>query len=118
MVMEEAYLHERLAKHGIATIVPPEEGVRAELYRIIYEELSFNHFLPESRQTMVEAIRSLGLQGAEACILGCTEIELLVQQEHVPELPLLPSAEIHIQAIADVLLGKIELDEMLPTERL
>jgi aspartate/glutamate racemase len=47
--------------------------------------------------------------------LGCTEIELLVQQEHVPDLPLLPSAEIHIQTAADVLLGKVKLEDVLPS---
>jgi hypothetical protein len=40
----------------------------------------------------------------------------LVQQEHVPELPLLASAETHIQFIADILLGKIQVDELLPPE--
>ena len=115
--MEERYLHDRLARHGIETIVPKEEAVRKELYRIIYEELSFDNFQPSSRETMVKAIRGLGSQGAEACILGCTEIELLVQQEHVPELPLLPSAEIHIVTTADILLGKMQIDDVLPIGR-
>ena len=53
---------------------------------------------------------------AEACILGCTEIELLLQQQHVPELPLLPSAEIHIQATAELLLGDLKLDDVLPPD--
>ncbi len=65
---------------------------------------------------MVAAIRELETRGAEACILGCTEIELLVQQEHVPSLPLLPSAEIHIQTAANVLLGKIELEAVLSVQ--
>ncbi|MFK7805661.1 MAG: aspartate/glutamate racemase family protein [Anaerolineae bacterium] len=112
--MEEAYLHERLARHGISTIVPQETAVQEEVYRIIYEELSFNEFLESSRKTMVEVIRNLAAQGAQACILGCTEIELLVQQEHVPELPLLPSAEIHIQATADILLGRMLIEDVLP----
>lgn len=112
--MEQSYLQDRLARHGIATIVPQEKATREELYRIIYEELSFDDFRPESRQTMVAAMRALGAQGAQACISGCTEIELLVQQEHVPELPLLPSAEIHIQTTADILLGRMQLADVLP----
>ncbi|MFT5196919.1 MAG: aspartate racemase [Candidatus Promineifilaceae bacterium] len=114
--MEEAYLHDRLARHGIKTIAPQEEAVQEEVYRIIYEELSFNDFQESSRQTMAEVIRELGRQGAQACILGCTEIELLVQQEHVPELMLLPSAEIHIQATADILLGNMQIDDVLPAD--
>jgi aspartate racemase len=112
--MEEDYLKLRLLRHGITTIVPDEEHAREEIYRIIYEELSFNVFLDESRMKMVKAIRGLGERGIEACILGCTEIELLVQQEHVPGLPLIPSAEIHIQTAANVLLDKIKLDDVLP----
>ena len=112
--MEERYLHDRLACHGIETIVPEEVAVREELYRIIYEELSFENFQASSRETMVNAIRALAARGAEACILGCTEIELLVQQEHLPELPLLPSAEIHIETTADILLGKMQIEDVLP----
>jgi aspartate racemase len=114
--MEEDYLKLRLLRHGITTIVPEEEQIQEEIYRIIYEELSFNVFRDESRVKMVKAIRGLGERGAQACILGCTEIELLVQQEHVPSLPLLPSAEIHIQAAANVLLDKMKIEDVLPRD--
>ena len=63
---------------------------------------------------MVQVIREFETKGTDACILGCTEIELLVQQEHVPSFPLLPSGEIHIQTIANVLLGKVMLADLLP----
>ena len=112
--MEQSYLHDRLARHGISTVVPDRENVRAEIYRIIYEELSFNDFRPKSRQTMINAIRELG---TDACILGCTEIELLVQQEHVSDVMVLPSAEIHIQTIADILLGKMTVVDVLPSNK-
>ena len=73
-----------------------------------------NVFKEESRARMVEEIRKLKERGADAFISGCTEIELLVQQEHIPELPLFPSAEIHIETIANVLLGKVQLEDVLP----
>jgi aspartate racemase len=114
--MEEDFFKARLLRHGITAIVPEDKALQEEMYRIIYEELSFNDFRDESRSTMVEVIRGLVTQGAEACILGCTEIELLVQQQHVPELPLLPSAEIHIQATAELLLGNLELANLLPPD--
>lgn len=112
--MEEAYLKSRLALHGITTIVPESKQTREELYRIIIEELSYDIFRDESRKEMVQTIQGLGSRGVEACILGCTEIELLVQQEHVPTLPLIPSAAIHIQVAADILLGKIAVEDLLP----
>ncbi len=114
--MEEDYLKSRLMLHGITASVPEDEQTHEEIYEIICQELSHNVFRDESRTKMVNAIRGLEARGAEACILGCTEIELFVQQEHVPSLPLLPSAEIHIQTAANVLLGKVELEDVLPPE--
>ena len=114
--MEEDYLKSRLLLHGITTLVPEDERTQDEVYDIVCQELSYNVFRDESRTKMVDVIRGLEARGAEACILGCTEIELLVQQEHVPGFPLLPSAEIHIQTAANVLLGKVELEDVLPAE--
>ena len=114
--MEGNYLKARLLRHGITTLVPEEEPIQEEIYDIICQELSYNVFRDESRTKMVQAIRGLEARGVEACILGCTEIELLVQQEHVPSLPLLPSAEIHIQTAADLLLGKVALEDLFPPE--
>ncbi|MGZ0177988.1 MAG: aspartate/glutamate racemase family protein [Acidimicrobiales bacterium] len=114
--MEESYLRDRLARHGIATVIPKEVSAREEIYRIIYQELSLNEFRPESRATIVDTIRALGATGVQACLLGCTEIELLVQQEHVPELPLLMSAETHIQFAAEILLGNLAVEDVLPAK--
>jgi aspartate racemase len=112
--MEEDYLKSRLARHGITTLVPEAEQTREEIYEIITQELSYNVFRDESRARMVNVIRELEAQGVEACILGCTEIELLVQQEHLPTLPLIPSAAIHIQSAAGILLGKVALEAYTP----
>ncbi len=114
--MEEDYLKSRLLLHGITTLVPEEKQTQEQIYEIICQELSYNVFRDESRTILVKTIRGLEARGTEACILGCTEIELLVQQEHVPGYPLLPSAQIHIQTAANVLLGKVEMDDVLPPE--
>ena len=114
--MEGNHLKSRFFRHGITIIVPEEVQTQAEINKIICHELSYNVFRDESRATMVKAIRGLEALGAEVCISGCTEIELLVQQEHVPEIPLLPSAEIHIQATADILLEKLVLEDVLPSK--
>ena len=115
--MQEDYLKARLALHGIETLVPEEEDMQDAIYDIICQELSYNVFNEQSRELMVGVIRQLESRGAQGCILGCTEIELLVKQEHVPGLPLLPSAEIHIEAAADLLLGKLELSDVLPPSK-
>lgn len=112
--MEEDYLKERLHCHGIKTLVPEEQRTQEEIYEIICQELSYNVFNDSSRNRMIEEIYKLKERGAEACILGCTEIELLVQQSHVPQLPLIPSAEIHIETTANVLLEKTKLEDLIP----
>jgi aspartate racemase len=112
--MEEDYLRSRLSLHGITTVVPQEEELQDEIYEIICQELSFNILKDESRGKMVEWILALKARGAEACILGCTEIELLVKQEYIPDLALFPSAEIHIETAASVLLQEVALEDVLP----
>jgi aspartate racemase len=112
--MEEDYLRGRLLQHGIETIVPQDASEREMLYEIICQELSFDIFKDASRDRMVESILGLQARGAQACLLGCTEIELLVKQMDVPDTPLFPSAEIHIAAAADVLLGKRSLADIAP----
>lgn len=115
--MKENYLRDRFLMHGIKTMVPEEKETREEIYDIICQELSFNIFKDKSRKRFVEIIRSFKDRGAKAFISGCTEIELLVKQEHIPDFPLFPSAEIHIQTAADVLLGKVKLKDILPPKK-
>ena len=83
--------------------------------------MSYNRFLETSRAFIIREIAAIGTR---ACILGCTEIELLVQQEHMTaltgtvdgdkEVVLLPSAQIHIEAISGVLLGERQLTDFMP----
>lgn len=112
--MEEDYLKARLSAHGIDTIVPQDSMTRARIYDIICQELSFNVLRDESRDFLISIICALHAEGAEACLLGCTEIELLVQQQHIPDLPLFPSARIHIKAAADLLLGRTAVEQFRP----
>lgn len=93
--MRETYLKERLQRHGIAVVIP-DEGELSKIFSFIMNELGFNVFIDSTRSYFVEQIRALQAHGAQGVILGCTEIELLVDQIHVPEVPLFPSAKIHI----------------------
>ena len=112
--MEEDYLKAQLRLHNIDTVVPEDANVRDRMYEIICQELSFNNFRDESRDFFVNQIRNLSNDGAEAVLLGCTEIELLVKQDDIPDVRLLPSAQLHIAAIAEILLGRLSLDSLLP----
>ncbi len=92
--MEQSFYKERLTeKFGIEVIVPETEQQQV-VHNIIYSELCLGKITDESRQQYLKIINSLYEQGAEAVILGCTEIALLVQQDHT-KVPLYDTTEIH-----------------------
>lgn len=98
--MEEAFYRDRLSDHhGLQVIVPNTED-RDAIHRIIYEELCLGIVLPESRSEYRRIIESLASQGAEAIILGCTEISLLVSQRD-SGVPLFDTTAIHARAAAE-----------------
>jgi aspartate racemase len=93
--MSRPFYKKRLAAHGIKTLVP-NEPEQDEAHRIIMEELVSGRLLDSSRATYLRMISSLGEQGAQGIILGCTEIPLLVSQKNSP-LPLFDTTMIHAQ---------------------
>jgi len=101
--MEQDFLRDRLAGHGLTVIVPPADD-RAEVHRIIYDELCLGVVTEESRQVYREVIARLVDAGAEGIILGCTEIELLVDQSDSP-VPVFPTTRLHVEAALDVALA-------------
>ncbi|WP_424217409.1 aspartate/glutamate racemase family protein (plasmid) [Streptomyces sp. BI20] len=94
--MEQPFLRDRLAAGGVRTLVPDEDD-RAEVHRVIYEELCRGEIRPASRQRYREVIDRLVTAGAEGIVLGCTEIELLVGAEDSP-VPLFPTTRLHAEA--------------------
>jgi len=98
--MEQAFYRDRLStQHGLRVIVP-ESVDRDVVHRIIYEELCLGIVKPESRDAYRRAMRSLASQGAQAIILGCTEISLLVDQQD-SEVPLFDTTAIHARSAAE-----------------
>ncbi len=94
--MEQDFYKGRLEDvHGIGVLVPGVED-REIVHRAIYDELCQGVVSPDSRNEFVRIIKMLYKQGAEAVILGCTEIALLVQQEHT-SVPLFDTTRIHAE---------------------
>ncbi len=80
--MEQDFYKARLTeKYGIEVVVP-EKSEREDVHRIIYNELCLGTIDQKSRDRYLKIIAQLAENGAEAVILGCTEIALLVQQDH------------------------------------
>ncbi len=101
--MEQDFLKARLAAQGLNVLVPDADERRA-VHRIIYEELCVGVISEASRQVYQQAIANLAARGAQAIILGCTEIGLLIKPEH-SDLPLLDTTELHAQAALAFALG-------------
>lgn len=98
--MEQAFYKGRLReRHGLEVLVPGEAD-RALVHRVIYEELVQGRVEPASRAAYRAVIARLVGQGAQAVILGCTEIMLLVRPED-SAVPLFDTTSIHAEAAVE-----------------
>lgn len=103
--MEQAFYRERLEAAGIEVLIP-EQAQRDSIHRVVYEELCQGHINPDSRQAYLDIVASLSGRGAQAVILGCTEIGLLIRQADT-SVPLYDTAEIHaVQAVEQAVSGQ------------
>jgi aspartate racemase len=102
--MEEDFLSGRLeALHGLRVLVPPAPA-RAVVHRVIFEELCAGIVREPSREFYLGAIRDLAGRGAQAVVLGCTEIGLLVEPAHT-DVPLMDTTALHAAAAVDFALA-------------
>ena len=92
--MEHNFYKSRITElFGIEVLVP-EPDERTMLHAIIYDELCLGKIENTSRQQCLEIISRLFARGAQAVILGCTEIALLISQDHT-SIPLYDTTVIH-----------------------
>lgn len=95
--MEQAFYKGRLADHyGLEVVVPNTED-RALVHRVIYQELCLGQVEAASKAEYLRIIDALVEQGAEAVILGCTEIGMLVDQSDTA-VKLFDTTAIHAEA--------------------
>ena len=105
--MEQAFYKDRLReRHGLDVIVPAQQD-RDIVHRIIYEELCLGRIVDGSRDEYRRIIAGLVEQGAQAIILGCTEISLLVAQQDAA-VPLFDTTAIHARKAAEWALTSME----------
>lgn len=98
--MQQDFYRGRLTdRHALEVVVPNEADINI-VHKIIYDELCQGVVRQESRQRYLRIINDLHTQGAQAIIEGCTEIVLLVQQQHT-DIPLFDTTAIHAQAAID-----------------
>ena len=94
--MEKRFYIDELERRGLEVIIP-DVGI-TNLHGIIYEELVKGIIRDESRRIYVDAIARLQGRGAEAVILGCTEIGMLID-DSVSPLPTYDTTELHAKAL-------------------
>lgn len=98
--MEHDFYRGRLEKnHGLEVVVP-DELERGTVHRVIYEELCLGTVRDESRNAYRGIIAGLVARGAEAIILGCTEISMLVGRED-STVPIFDTTMIHARKAVD-----------------
>jgi aspartate racemase len=101
--MEQDFYVGRLRDmHGLEVIVP-EAGDRALVHRVIYDELCVGVVRDDSRGEYRRVMERLVEQGAEAILLGCTEIELLVGPEDA-SVPTFDTTRLHAERAVELAL--------------
>ena len=102
--MEESFYRERLKLRFGLDVVVPDESDREIVNRVIFDELCRGITSVDSRAEYRRIMGSLAMQGAQAILLGCTEISLLVNQEDSP-VPLFDTTTLHGRAAAEFALS-------------
>ncbi|MEJ6529232.1 aspartate/glutamate racemase family protein [Exiguobacterium sp. USCH10] len=95
--MESSFYRDLLKERYEIELMIPNEEDRQCIHDIIYDELIFGILTEASRLAYTRIIESLQADGAEGVILGCTEIPLLIQQQHV-SIPLFDTTYLHATA--------------------
>ena len=94
--MQQAFYRDRLAERFGLQVLLPATDEMAEIDRVIFTELCMGVFTAPSRSFYHQCLQNLRDQGAQAAILGCTEIGLLLEGVQSP-LPLVDSTGEHVQ---------------------
>ena len=96
--MEMPFYRERLTQAGIDVLVP-DASQRADIHRVIYDELCRGEVRDDSRARFAQIIGQLVSEGAQGVILGCTEIGLLLGPDDAA-VPLFDTTALHARAAA------------------
>lgn len=102
--MEQGFYKERMRECFDLEVLVPDALAREAVNRIIYQELVRGEVLAHSREALRAVIADLVAAGAQAVVLGCTELMLIVDTED-SAVPLFNTTELHAQAAVDFACG-------------
>ena len=98
--MEEDFYVDVLRRKGLEVLIPSAQQ-RDYIDCVLFQETGVGIVREESCRAFYQIAEELAAKGAECVILGCTEIGMLMQQEHT-EIPLLDTTQIYARAIGDL----------------
>lgn len=101
--MQEPFYKARIKKHFNIDVLVPTNEQQTKVHNIIYQELCVGKVQEVSRSIYLQIMQELNHQGAQGIILGCTEIGLLVEQQHT-DLTLFDTTIIHATSAAELAL--------------
>lgn len=101
--MEQPFYVGHLARHGIECVVP-DHAERAEVHRVIFDELCKGDVNARSRERLKGIVRRQAAARAQGVVLGCTELSLTLTQRDV-DVPLFDTTTLHALAAVDFALG-------------
>ena len=96
--MEQDFYKAKLVENGIEVVIPGKADIE-DVNRVIFQELCVGEVKAASREEFLAVIREMAENGAQAVILGCTEIGLLVRQEDT-DVKLYDTTVIHAETAA------------------
>jgi aspartate racemase len=103
--MEQHFYRDRLEQRYGIKVVIPDKTERDYINTVIFDELCAGKIVKDSRKQFIRIInRLVEDEGAEGVILGCTEIPLLIKQEHV-RTTVFDTMHIHSEAAVELALG-------------
>ncbi len=102
--MEQDFYKDRLTERFGIEVVVPSSNDQTIVHNVIYDELCRGVINPDSKERYLTIVKNLFEQGAQAVILGCTEIALLINQNDT-SVPLYDTTEIHAEAAVNLALS-------------
>ena len=103
--MEQEFYKGHIQQNYAVEVLIPDENDRMTVHDIIYQQLCQGIVKAESRTEYIEIIEKLKRQGAQAVILGCTEIDLLISQADT-HVPVFDSTALHVDQAIDWMLDE------------
>lgn len=111
--MEQDFYKQRLSEHYGIDVIVPDDTQREHVHRVIFEELCLGRIEAASREAFLAVIDALHARGAQAVILGCTEIAMLIKATDT-QVPLYDTTALHAQAAVKRALSGSLLSEDTP----